>query len=151
MLDTKFPSFFLKSELVHDTKVYQLPIQQVPLLLFDGHTLASFATLDMASDPDAYIYQGFWVSADKTGLWGLNITLTPTNATFLTNSLALLITLCGSQLWTIMRYLLHQMYASSHANERCLLMHNKHQTILRNTPTAVQNLQLTLGLAWTSR
>ncbi|KAK5940744.1 hypothetical protein PMZ80_007161 [Knufia obscura] len=97
-----------------------------------------------------YIYEGFWTDWTKGNIWGLTLTLSPTNATVLTNSLTVFVTLCGVQLWTILRYILHQRGAPLQPEASTPHL-NKQQLILRNAGSAVATAQLMLELAWTSR
>ena len=81
---------------------------------------------------------------------GLTWTLTPTKATLLTNSLALFVTLAGGQLWTIVRFGLHQRRAhrlSSQDNQQA----RHQQLILRNAGTDLHTMRLMALLAWRSR
>lgn len=96
------------------------------------------------------IYQGFWTDWSKGKLLGTTLTLDPAGTIFLTNSLAMVVTLCGIQLWTILRFALHQWApTSSHTPSTPHL--NKQQLILRNAGSALSTAQLMLELACTSR
>lgn len=61
-----------------------------------------------ALDPIAYFYEGIWVHWSKGSLPGLTITFSPQNALFLTKTLLLLVTYCGSRFWSILRFIIHQ-------------------------------------------
>ena len=103
-----------------------------------------------ALDPIAYVYEGIWVNWSKGSLQGLTITLSPENAPFLTNTLSLLVTYCGSQFWSILRFIIHQACESASYSGNHGLIHHKYQTILRNTPTGFESARLTIALAWSS-
>jgi len=103
-----------------------------------------------ALDPAGYIFEGFWTDWTKGSTWGLTWTLGPTSAVILTNSLAVFVTLCGVQIWTIIRYTLHQQGAFLHPEPATPHL-NKEQLILRNADSALSTARLMLELAWTSR
>jgi hypothetical protein len=103
-----------------------------------------------AQDPTAYIFQGFWQNLGKVSSKSLTLTLRPTNATILTNTLALFVAMSGGQLWTIIRFTLHQIRASSRS-EMFDMAHNQQQIVLRNATTDVATARLMLNLAWASR
>lgn len=100
-----------------------------------------------ALDPAAYVHDGFWTDYTKNGIRGLTLTLNPRDAMLLTNLLALFITLLGGQLWSIIRFMLHQLQASP-KSEDSLEHHNQRQFILRNANTDLATMRLLLGLAW---
>jgi hypothetical protein len=106
--------------------------------------------MTQALDPIAYVYEGVWVNWSKGNLRGLTLTLSPEKATFLTNTLSLLVTYCGSQFWSILRFFIHQVWESASKNKDQGLIHDKYQTILRNTPTAFESARLTIALLWSS-
>jgi len=101
-------------------------------------------------NPTEYIYEGLWTDWTKGSVWGLTWTLSPTSAVILTNSLAVFVTLCGVQIWTIVRYALHQRGVSLQPEPTTPHL-NKEQLILRNADSALATARLMLELAWTSR
>ena len=104
----------------------------------------------MAGISTINVYEGFWTDWTRGKLYGLTWTLSPTNGTLLTSSLALFVTLAGSQLWIVIRFAIHQLRASSgrpEINERSL----QERIILRNAATDFNTVLLMLQLAWTSR
>jgi hypothetical protein len=103
-----------------------------------------------ALDPTAYVHQGFWRNLGKPSSESLTLTLSPTNATILTNALALFVAMSGGQLWTIIRFTLHQIRAASRS-QRFDMTHNQQQIVLRNATTDVATARLMLNLAWASR
>jgi hypothetical protein len=103
-----------------------------------------------ALDPAAYIYEGIWTNWSKGRVTGLTWTLCPTQATLLTNSLALFVTVAGGQLWTIIRFTVHQLRASGLSPDEDEL-HFEQQLILRNAATDLHTMRLMTQLAWTSR
>ncbi|KAK5050013.1 hypothetical protein LTR84_004132 [Exophiala bonariae] len=104
----------------------------------------------MALSPDANIYKGFWTDWSRGKIWGLTWTLHPTEAVIFTNCMALFVTLFGAQLWTIVRYTLHQMSSPNEPNISTPHL-NKQQVILRNASSGVSTARLMLKLAWKSR
>lgn len=103
-----------------------------------------------ALNPIGHVYAGFWTEWTKGSIKGLTWTLTPTCAIIMTNSLAVFVTLCSIQLWTIVRFILHQRGASTHPGASTPHL-NKQQLILRNASSASATARLMLELAWTSR
>ena len=101
-----------------------------------------------ALDPSAYIFEGVWTNWSRGAARGLTLTLRPGHATLLTNTLALFVTLAGGQLWTIMRFSIHQLRFDP---KNCSENHNKHQVILRNTTTDLGTAQFMFNLVWGTR
>ncbi|KPI39618.1 uncharacterized protein AB675_3349 [Cyphellophora attinorum] len=102
-------------------------------------------------DPAAYIYQGIWTDWTKgSDTWGLTLTLHPDNAVLVTSALAVFVTLAGSQLWTIVRFTLHQT-GSRPQPVPSTPNHTKQQVILRNAPTDLATARLMAYDAWISR
>lgn len=100
-------------------------------------------------DAAAYVHEGFWTNWSKSRVTGFTLTLCPTHGTLVTNAVALFVTVAGSQLWTIMRFTLHQVRASRQPTN-CLQLHNQQQLILRNAPTDLATVPLMMKLAWAS-
>src|SRR5277367_3253608 len=103
-----------------------------------------------ALDPAAYVYEGFWINWTKGRTNGLTLTLCPTSANLLIATLALFVTMSGGQLWTIVRFALHQARASDRY-ETLGVLHNQQQVILRNATTDVATARLFIRLAWSWR
>lgn len=103
-----------------------------------------------ALDPSAYIHLGLWINQSKGSFLGLTLTVSPTNATLLTNLMAVFVTMAGGQFWTILRFSLHQVRALS-TNRDQNLLHNQQQVILRNTTSATATAQSLVCLGWASR
>ena len=103
-----------------------------------------------ALDPAAYVYEGIWTDWSKGRITGVTWTLCPNKATLLTNSLALFVTLAGGQLWTIIRFGLHQRRVSQKArhDDECQA---HEQVVLRNTATDLHTMRLMAQVAWLSR
>lgn len=105
-----------------------------------------------ALDPSDYIYQGCWINWSKGSVIGSTLTLSSTNSTLLTNMLALFVTMAGGQFWTVVRFSLHQLRASSQVSDRqANILFNKQQVVLRNTTSAFMTVQLLFTLRWASR
>jgi hypothetical protein len=100
-------------------------------------------------DKTTYIFKGIWTDWSKGNVRGLTLTLRPTTATLLTNSLALFVTLSGGQLWTILRFAVHQLRASPDVEEKVAHRHQQ-QVVLRNASTDLDIARLMSILAWTS-
>ena len=103
-----------------------------------------------ALDPSAYVFEGVWTNWSRGAARGLTLTLRPAHATLLTNTLALFVTLAGGQLWTIVRFSIHQLRSVPRPKGHGQI-HNKHQVILRNTTTDLGTAQFMFNLAWTSK
>lgn len=103
-----------------------------------------------ALDRATKVYVGFWTDWSKGSIWGLTWTLSPLQSTILTNSLALFVSVWGVQLWTIVRYILHQLGASERP-ELSTPHLKKQQVILRNAGSDLATAWLMLNLACTSR
>ncbi|KAK5551959.1 hypothetical protein LTR46_010076 [Exophiala xenobiotica] len=99
--------------------------------------------------PSDNIFQGLWTDWSQGSIWGLTWTLNPTHATILTNSLTLFVAIAGMQLWTIIRFVLHQMVTSSETMRTPHL--NSEQVILRNASSDIATARHMLSLAWSSR
>lgn len=100
--------------------------------------------------PVGKIYEGFWIDWTRNRLLGCTLTLCPTSTTVLTNSLAMWVTLCGIQLWTIIRYTLHQRGSSLQMEARTPHFSGQ-QIILRNTGSALTTAYRMLTWAWNTR
>lgn len=101
-----------------------------------------------ALDAAATIYEGIWTDWSKSNkAWGLTWTLCPEHAVLVTNALAVLVTLVGSQLWSISRFVLHQA-GSRRGSKPSTPNHKKQQVILRNTNIDLATARLMSYLAW---
>ena len=101
-----------------------------------------------ALDASAYIFEGVWTDWTKGAVQGLTLTLRPANATLLTNTLAIFVTMAGGQLWTITRFAVHQVRS---ARAKDSDYRRKHQVVLRNTTTDLGTAQFMINLAWATR
>jgi hypothetical protein len=106
--------------------------------------------MPQALDPGAYVHEGFWINWFKGSTHGLTLTLCPTSANLLIATLALFVTMSGGQLWTIIRFALHQIRASDR-HQTLGIPHNQQQVILRNATTDVTTARLFICLAWSWR
>lgn len=111
---------------------------------------SSSAGMAAALDPAATIFEGIWINWSHGSVWGLTWTLCPTQATILTNSLALFTTLAGIQLWTVLRYAIHHL-GSRHQPDPSTPHHTQQQLILRNAGSSFMTARLILPLAWNER
>ena len=103
------------------------------------------STLDLTAD----VYEGIWTDWSRGKTWGLTWTLCPTQATILTNTLALFVTISGIRLWTIIRYILYQVSTSAQPD---MTPHMRdRQVILRNEGSALSTAWLMMNLARSSR
>jgi hypothetical protein len=106
--------------------------------------------MDQALDASAYIFQGFWRNLSKETTRSLTLTLCPTYSVILTNAFALFVAMSGGQLWTIIRFTLHQLRANA-SPETTSKTHNQQQVVLRNATTDIATARLMLYLAWSCR
>ena len=60
----------------------------------------------------AGVYKGAWMNWDQSGLAGMRLTVSPTIGTVIIAAIALFITACGAQSWSVVRLLLHQLLAN---------------------------------------
>lgn len=100
--------------------------------------------------PVGKIHEGFWIDWTRNRLLGCTLTLCPTSATVLTNSLAMWVTLCSIQLWTIIRFTLHQRGSSLQLEARTPQLSGQ-QVILRNAGSALTTAHLMFAWAWNTR
>lgn len=103
--------------------------------------------MPQALDPAAYVHEGFWTNQTKSKAQSLTLTLGTTGANLLIAMLALFVTLAGGQLWTIIRYTLHQIRASDKSRTLNML-HNQQQVVLRNVTSDLATARLLLNLGW---
>ena len=61
----------------------------------------------------ASFYEGFWMDHDQTGLSAARLTLRAPASTILIALIAIFVTACGSQMWSIIRFVLHQSRAGA--------------------------------------
>lgn len=102
--------------------------------------------MSQALDPAAYVYEGFWINWTKGRTHGLTLTLCPASANLLIATLALFVTMSGGQLWTIIRFTLHQIHGSR--SQAPSMLHNQQLVVLRNTTTDLVTARLSFYLAW---
>ncbi|KIW98405.1 uncharacterized protein Z519_00065 [Cladophialophora bantiana CBS 173.52] len=102
-------------------------------------------------DPVACIYQGIWTDWSKGKIWGLTLTLSPTYAIILTNSLAVFVTVGGVQLWNIIRYSFYRF--GTPTKPEMLTPHlQRQQTVLKNAGSdIITTAGRMLRLAWRHR
>jgi hypothetical protein len=101
-----------------------------------------------ALNPGANVYEGIWTDWSRGKTWGLTWTLCPTQATILTNALAVFVTITGIRLWTIIRYALYHLGAS--AQPAMTPTFRKTQVILRNAGSDLATAWLMFKLGWSS-
>lgn len=103
-----------------------------------------------ALDPVGRIHEGLWLDWSRERVWGQTLTLGPTGAILLTNLLAIWVTFCSLQLWTILRFVLHHKVAS--VQPEAMTPHlNGQRIILRNGGSAFATAHLMFDLAWNGR
>ncbi|OAP56635.1 hypothetical protein AYL99_08747 [Fonsecaea erecta] len=102
-------------------------------------------------DPVAQIYQGIWTDWSSGKIWGLTLTLSPTYATILTSSLAVFVTICGVQLWSILRYLVYRF--ATFTEPAMLTPHiQRQQAVLKSAGSDIlATAERMLRLAWRHR
>lgn len=104
----------------------------------------------MPLDLDFYsgAYEGVWVNWSKGMMQGSTLTLSHGNASILTNSLAVFITILGAQVWIMLTFVTHQLSAFYKQESRHHPIHRRQQVILRNTPTDMSTARRLLSLVW---
>ena len=103
-----------------------------------------------ALDPAAYLFEGFWVNQAKGNIKGGTLTLCPTSANLLISTLGIFVTMAGRQLWTILRFVIHQIRATPQSKTNSML-HRHQQVILRNSTTDLASARLLFILYWAWR
>jgi hypothetical protein len=106
--------------------------------------------MSQSLDPAAHVYEGFWIDWTKGSTHGLTLTLCPTSATLLIATLALFVKMSGGQLWTIVRFILHQAHASP-GPQLLSMLQNQRLVVLRNATTDLSTARLLFCLAWSWR
>lgn len=104
----------------------------------------------MASISRTNVFEGVWTNWTCGKLQGLTWTLSTTNGTLLTSSLALFVTLAGSQLWIIIRFAIHQLLAS-HSSADTQERRLQERVVLRNAATDLNTVLLVTQVIWTFR
>ena len=92
-------------------------------------------------------YVGFWVDWSKGRVLGATLTLSDRQATFLTSGLALFVSLAGSQLWEIVKYVIYRLRARDTPHDTIF---HQQQAMLRNCSSAETVLGL-LSISWVWR
>ncbi|KAJ9612345.1 hypothetical protein H2200_003942 [Cladophialophora chaetospira] len=101
-----------------------------------------------ALDPVVGVHEGVWTNYSRGKVWGLTWTLCPTHAVIMTNTLAVLVTVCGVQLFNIIRYTLYRFGASRQPDTPHT---QKQQNILKVAVSDMATAQGFLTLAWKQR
>ena len=94
------------------------------------------------------VHEGVWTNWSKGWARGYTLTLTQANGTLLTSALALFVALSGSQLWTIIRFGLHQLRTSRRPESTETNVQQR--VVLRNATTDFTTMLLMADLAWTA-
>lgn len=100
-----------------------------------------------ALDATKYIYEGVWINWSRGSILGSTLTVSPQHASILSPALAILVSIAGSQLWTLSQYVLHQVRATpEHRN----FIYHQTQSILRNSTSDFDALSRLsrLAIAW---
>ncbi|OCT54650.1 hypothetical protein CLCR_02783 [Cladophialophora carrionii] len=101
-----------------------------------------------ALDPVVNVHEGVWTNYSRGKVWGLTWTLCPTHAVIMTNALAILVTVCGVQLFNIIRYTIYRFGTSTRPETPHL---QKQQNILKVAVSDMATAQSMLSLAWKHR
>ena len=104
--------------------------------------------MTQAQGPGAYVYQGLWTNWSKGSVRGLTLTLSSGNGNLLIAVLALFVALAGGQLWTVIRFFLHQRHPPDALGNS---LRGAEQIVLRNTTTDINTAQELLRLLRTPR
>ncbi|KAH7228461.1 uncharacterized protein BKA55DRAFT_599013 [Fusarium redolens] len=96
------------------------------------------------------VYTGMWVDYSNGQITGATITLTARNGSILVAALSIFLVLVGSQFWSILSFVIHQMNATDKATD---ILHFQHQAIFRNAGTSIGAARelLALPLPWRRR
>ncbi|KIX94278.1 uncharacterized protein Z520_09988 [Fonsecaea multimorphosa CBS 102226] len=101
--------------------------------------------------PTASVYQGVWTDWSEGKIWGLTLTLCPTHATILTNALAVFVTVCGIQLWNIIRSSIDR-FGTPSQPEMLTPQLRRQKTVLRNADSGpITTAERLLYIAWKYR
>ena len=106
--------------------------------------------MQQALDPTAYVFEGLWTDQTKAGAAGLTLTLCPSSSNLLIATLGIFVTMAGSQFWTILRFVLHQIRATPQSKTTSML-HQHQQIVLRNAATDLTAVRLFIVLSWAWR
>ncbi|KIW71682.1 hypothetical protein PV04_03820 [Phialophora macrospora] len=101
-----------------------------------------------ALDPVVNVHEGVWTNYSRGKVWGFTWTLRPTHAVIMTNTLAVLVTVCGVQLFNIIRYMLYRRGISYQPETPHM---QKQQNILKVAVSDMATAQSMLSLAWKQR
>ena len=104
--------------------------------------------MTQAQGPGAYVFQGLWTNWSKGSVRGLTWTLSSGNGNLLIAVLALFVALAGGQLWTVIRFCLHQ---GCHPDALGESLQGAEQIILRNTSTDINTALELIRLLRTPR
>jgi hypothetical protein len=88
----------------------------------------------MLAVSNATIKTGVWINHDYGKIHGATLTLSTRNAAYLVAFLALYVSITGSQLWTILRYIFHQVGAQTRSRTG---LKAQQQIVLRNISSAL--------------
>ncbi|KAL9560840.1 hypothetical protein ACKAV7_015003 [Fusarium commune] len=96
------------------------------------------------------VYTGMWVDYSNGQITGATITLTARNGSILVAALSIFLVLVGSQFWSILSFVIHQMNATDKATD---ILHFQHQAIFRNAGTSIGAARelLALPFPWRRR
>ena len=94
------------------------------------------------------VHTGRWTRWADGRVMGSTVTLTSSDGDFLVAFLALFVSYVGSQLWGILRFLIHQWRANRRPADN---FHRQQQAVLRNSTSPDAALWLWVNLAWTGR
>jgi hypothetical protein len=104
--------------------------------------------MPQASDASSYVFQGIWTNWAKGAVLGSTLTLSAQNAAVLFAILALFVRMTGSQLWTVIQFVLHQKRVSDIPMDA---LYHQQQVVLRNNTSDLNTMRQLLRLMWAWR
>ncbi|KUJ06526.1 uncharacterized protein LY89DRAFT_790396 [Mollisia scopiformis] len=97
---------------------------------------------------DSTVYTGIWMNHSKGSILGATLTVAPGNGLIVVAILALFVSLAGSQSWGMIRFVVHQLRATTHPSHG---IYYQQQAILRNTGVASAAIWQFGKIAWVWR
>jgi hypothetical protein len=94
------------------------------------------------------VQTGFWINYDHGKVQGATLTLSARHGGYLIAFLAIYVSVTGSQVWMITRFILHQLNTR---HENCEAFHAQQQLILRNSEGTVNTAWRVFQVSWAWR
>ncbi|KAL9620727.1 MAG: hypothetical protein Q9160_004740 [Pyrenula sp. 1 TL-2023] len=94
---------------------------------------------------EAYIHTGFWINHSKGHILGATLTVPPRDGALLVSFLALYVRMVGTQLWSLLCFVLHQLRSTKRLRDG---LHHQQQAVLRNSASQNHTLLELLKIGW---